>query len=242
MKKIKGHVGLKLLIVIILCAGIGLIGYGIVKGMSDKTKEPKVEYERDLSGIDSQTKAKLKKFVDVVSKYDFNSGEGFVLEGANSLSDNLKLDLAISFAKDKIKKTDLTKDEFESMTPLDDEYSSKKEYGVLMISDYDSAYKEYFQTDPSYGPDNIQGLGTCPYVLGMNDSLGKIYFLYDNCEEDNSASSEFKNNILTYELKDNNYVVTQEIQFVYIDSKKKERYNLIWTFDNNLNFISTVKE
>ncbi len=241
MKKKKGYVGLKLLIVLIICAGIGFIGYGIVKGMSDKTKEPNVEYEKDLSGIDSQTKAKLKEFVDVVSRYDFNSGEGLVLEGTTSLSDGLKLDLAMSFAKDKIKKTDLTKDEFESMTPLDDEYSSEKEYGVLMISDYNSTYREYFQTDPVYKPDNIQGLGTCPFVLGMNDSLGKIYFLYDNCEDDNSESNDFKNNILTYELKDNNYVVTQEIQYVYTDSKQKERYNLIWTFDSNLKFISSVK-
>ncbi len=53
-------------------------------------------------------------------------------------------------------------------------------------------------------------------------------------------NSSYQAEIVSYEIEENNYVVTQKVK--YSHEHETENFNVIWKFDMNIKFVSTYRE
>ena len=115
-------------------------------------------------------------------------------------------------------------------------YSAEESFTIIKISDFDNAYKTFFNEEPDYTFKEIEFLG-CPSPWGMNKELDKFY-LFHRCGGVSESSYEPK--ITSFDTDGKFYLVHQQVKSAY--GREVDNFNLLWRFNKDLNFVSTERE
>lgn len=255
MKKKNVFLIVIIVVLLLLCVGMGTFIF-INKDKLLLKESPKTKEENPVV-ITDEIKSKLERFINAASH--FNDDEivtaTYFNKGVTNISKQMKLKMVYNDVVD-LNGKDLA-GKYEEIT--DDELSGIQTssssggtemwkyvglpIGSIKISDFDNIYKQFFNEEAKYTIDELIDLG-CPFPVGINKEYDKIY-LSDRCGGTvyGDAAPAYSHTIVSYDVINNNYVVEQiaKDKLMYNNGAVEtlKTYNIVWTFDKNLNFIST---
>lgn len=256
-EKDKINIGVIIIIIlIVLCIGLGAFIFcnrdKFVAKENTKIEE-KVEKETekkdDVNTVSEEDKAKLNKFIEIASIDDTITSKvvtaTYFNKGVSYITKEVKLKMAynVTYNLGTFENYILTEDEINRI-PEDEGIKNDKTYigervTVIKVSDFENAYKEFFDEEPSYTLDDLSELG-CPRIQAIDRSRDKIY-LFSRCG--GTTIMSYDTEIISYEKDDNYYLVHQKAKkYNKATSTIEEEYNLLWKFDKKLKFVSTELE
>lgn len=256
-EKDKINIGVIIIIIlIVLCIGLGAFIFcnrdKFVAKENTKIEE-KVEKETekkdDVNTVSEEDKAKLNKFIEIASIDDTITSKvvtaTYFNKGVSYITKEVKLKMAynVTYNLGTFENYVLTEDEINKI-PEEDGIKNDKTYigekvTVIKVSDFENAYKEFFDEEPSYTLDDLSELG-CPRIQAIDRGRDKIY-LFSRCG--GTTIMSYDTEIISYEKDDNYYLVHQKAKkYNKATSTVEEEYNILWKFDKNLKFVSTELE
>lgn len=248
-------VWLLILVMVILLSIAALGGYFIGKSKINNKEQNQNEKEtedreeiKELK-LTEESKKKMERFINSAS-YDDSitsslSTAQYFNAGTSSITKEIKLKMAYNdvliFGQSE-KDYELTQEEVNQMDSILKEkgqLQSGEIVTVIKTADFEKAYKDFFNENPDYNLSDIKDLG-CPLPWGIDKNLGKIY-LFSRCG--GSGGKYYRNEIISYEVEKDNFIVKQKVELYDAYGDKVENsFNLIWKFDSTINFVSTTKE
>ena len=251
------NIALIIVIVILLIICIGMGGFIFVNkdklNAKEKTQTEEKKTNEILNEVTNEEKIKLERFIKVASIDDTATNKNATItyfnKGTTELTKEIKLKMAyndvVNFGTPEEKYV-LTDNEIVQMTTTipKDQLGGKDSNGVpyetvtvIKTTDFEQAYKEFFNETANYTLADIENLG-CPAPWGINKDLGKIY-LFHRCG--GATMSSYTTEIVSYEKDGENYLVHQTGRLSSNDDII-ETYKLLWKFGKDLKFISTELE
>lgn len=261
-EKVKKDNKILLLVIVILTVIIvGLLGYIIGTGTTNKQKdnnelkeqindtkeEEKTESTENEEvkinlEITDEIKKKLERFINIGSHIDYtglNTTLSHFMNGTNTLPEKIKLKMtknAVYEDKLYVANTSVPEDvvpRLEGLKPAKNEIVD-----IIKVDDFNKIYKELFNKEPNYKIEDLSNIG-CPAPLSIDNESREMY-LYHRCG--GTGTKEYSNYITSYDSDTNYYYIHEEIVEKDIATKESKTTKLIWKFDKNLTFISTEKE
>ena len=127
--------------------------------------------------------------------------------------------------------TYLSKESFDSIDP-----SGKVVLPFFKKSFFDNAYAQFFNEKPNYTAKDLENIG-CPSPVAIDVENDKLYY--------NSACGgtcyAIIGKVKSFDIDGDKYLVHSEIT-EYSCDEGDTVHKVLWTFDKDLNFVSTVKE
>lgn len=247
------------LIILMFLIGIGL-GFGANYGMSyfnigvDKKESSTTEdtTKTDKLELTESAKAKMEMIVLNATRCAAGSANCDVtqkfFEDVSELDDNMKYTIVwnsiihysplAGYIDSEIQEyskldTELTEEQFNLLSK-----DGEGNYGLAFIkkSHFDNIYRQLFNEVPKYSIKDINNIG-CPSPVAIDETNDKIYY----ASECGGTAYAVSGSIKSFDIDGDNYLVHSEITESSAD-KEDVIYKVLWTFDKDLNFVSTVKE
>lgn len=252
-KKEKKNIGLIILVVILLVTCIGMGTFIFINRDKLTTKENTTIEEKNTdktsNEVTNEEKAILERFIKAASIDDDIVSEivtaKYFNKGTTEITKEIKLKMAYNDIVNSDKKEEyvLTDEDITQMTTtipkeqLGGNGVSYENVTVIKTSDFEQAYKDFFNEDAIYSLDDIKDLG-CPAPWGINKGLGNIY-LFHRC---GGVSLEtYITEIVSYE-KDRDYYLVHQKGGWSTEDKTEKTTKILWKFNKDLNFVSTEIE
>ena len=244
--KKKGVSGLAVFLLIILFLAAGLVGgwyvghNNLLQIGKETTKKEEKETTKETKEVSAEAKQKMDDFIDAATFFSYsmsNTAEKFY---AGITNENVTPDMKVAMTYVKLLEMDKKSEQASEIPQNVSEAvggTANESATTVKISDYDEAYKSFFNEDPQYDTKN----GGCPYPRVVDKTTGKIY-LFSRCGGSGPQGIFISKNI-SYDFDGNNYYVNQAVVFqkeVNIPSVKINK--IVWKFDKDLNFVSTTAE
>ena len=216
--------------------------YGTSK--SDK-KEPAVKEDAKLE-VTSEVKDKLNLFINAASSGYGDRGKYMktFVDGKDSFADSEKYLIvynALYYKNFVTKDVVLSEQEIGSLKDgkMVEYFKTYKDTALdtAKTEIFDSVYNYLFNTNDTKTYSNPSS-ELCPLQIGVNDEYGNIYF---GKECGGIGGFTYEQSIKSIDIDGDNYLVHQEGTFISVPGGEEE-VKLLWTFDKDLNFVSTVKE
>ena len=176
-EKDKINIGVIIIIILlILCIGIGTFiffnRYKLSAKENTKVEEKakkETEKKDDVNTVSEEDKTKLNKFIEMASIDDTITSKvvtaTYFNKGVSNITKEVKLKMAynVTYNLGTFENYVLTEDEINKI-PEEDGIKNDKTYigekvTVIKVSDFENAYKEFFDEEPSYTLDDLSELG-----------------------------------------------------------------------------------
>lgn len=252
-KKEKKNIGLIILVVILLVICIGMGTFIFINRDKLTTKENTTIEEKNTdktsNEVTNEEKAILERFIKAASIDDYIVSEivtaKYFNKGTTEITKEIKLKMAYNDIVNSDKKEEyvLTDEDITQMTTtipkeqLGGNGVSYENVTVIKTSDFEQAYKDFFNEDAIYSLDDIKDLG-CPAPWGINKDLGKIY-LFHRCG--GVSLGTYITEIVSYE-KDRDYYLVHQKGGWSTEDKAEKTTKILWKFNKDLKFVSTEIE
>lgn len=252
-KKEKKNIGLIILVVILLVTCIGMGTFIFINRDKLTTKENTTIEEKNTdkpsNEVTNEEKAILERFIKAASIDDDIVSEivtaKYFNKGTTEITKEIKLKMAYNDIVNSDKKEEyvLTDEDITQMTTtipkeqLGGNGVSYENVTVIKTSDFEQAYKDFFNEDAIYSLDDIKDLG-CPAPWGINKDLGNIY-LFHRCG--GVSLGTYITEIVSYE-KDRDYYLVHQKGGWSTEDKVEKTTKILWKFNKDLKFVSTEIE
>jgi hypothetical protein len=202
----------------------------------DEDDEDDGDYDEDI--VDIAVQEKLYRFIQTVTDHR-NTNYMYkiatdILDGKNGLTSEEKIKIAIA-ESDKIFLNEFN-------TP--DKYKSTEEYTLseeISFSKFENKYKELFIEEPIYSERSIKQIfNSCIILVHYDTELEAMFFgLERNTHKcGGSFSGGYSVTIDKYVKSYDGYKVYTSVSFISSEGID-EKPSVIWTFDDEYNFIKT---
>ncbi len=241
---------LTIVMIILLIAFFGL-GYAlgasnifneVNKNIIDSTEEQNGKTDNAKIKLTDTNKAKLEKFINVATSYNSLLGgtRDHFVGGTTTLPNEIKYKMTnIAVYADKKVTQDVTATEeiANKVSGLKPDYEHNEVVDTLSVATFKSTYKELFNEEFTTKFEDSFDWGSCPAPMAIDNEAGILYYFH-RCG--GATAAKYEEKIISYDTDKDYYYVHQELTVTSPDENTTTK--LLWKFDKNLSFVSTVKE